>query len=304
VIHLLALLGILGISFSAVFVRLAGVSPVTTTFFRTGYALPVLFIIWLARRGTDARTRRDRLWAVSAGVILAVDLSLFHYAIDLMGVGLATVVANVQVVYVAIAAWLWQKERPSLLALPTILVVLAGVALISGLDRPDAYGQNPLVGSIAGVLAGGCYAAYLLVFRASNRRLVPSVGPLLDATFGAVVGALLLAPVDPGFSFAITWPAHGWLVAMALVCQVGGWLLIASALPRLPALETSVMLLMQPVGAVCWGLLFFAEALSRVQWTGVGLVLLGVAAFTIHGAIVRAGASGAGRDDRMENHVG
>jgi drug/metabolite transporter (DMT)-like permease len=291
VIHLLALLGVLGISFSAVFVRLAGVSPVTTTFFRTGYALPVLFVIWLAMRKGDRRTRRERLWAVVAGVILAVDLSLFHYAIDLMGVGLATVVANVQVVYVAVAAWLWQKERPSLLAIPTIVIVLAGVALISGLDRPDAYGQNPLVGSIAGVLAGGCYAAYLLVFRASNRRLVPSVGPLLDATFGATVGALLVAPVDPGFSFSIPWPAHGWLVAMALVCQVAGWLLIATALPRLPALETSVMLLMQPVGAVCWGLLIFAEDLSRLQWSGVALVLAGVAIFTIHGAIVRAGTS-------------
>ena len=292
--HLLALLGVVSISFSAVFVRLAGVSPVTATFFRTGYAVPALFVIWLAVRRRDERTRRERLWALGAGLILSADLSLWHYAIDLLGVGLSTVVANMQVVFVAFAAWLLHKERPSRMAFPMIAVVLTGVALISGLNRGDAYGQNPMEGAVIGVLSSICYSAYLLTFRASNRRLAPSAGPLLDATAGAVIGAILQAPLDPGFSFAITWPAHGWLLLLALVSQVGGWLLIASALPRLPALETSVMLLVQPVGSVCWGLLFFAEDLSRLQWIGAALVVAGVATFTIHGALTRAAASPSG----------
>src|SRR5476649_1597680 len=58
VVHLLALLGILSISFSAVFVRLAAVSPVTATFFRAAYAVPVLALVWLAQRSAD---RRDAL---------------------------------------------------------------------------------------------------------------------------------------------------------------------------------------------------------------------------------------------------
>ena len=59
VIHLLALLGILSISFSAVFVRLAAVSPVTATFFRGAYAAPVLLVVWL--------TNRSRSWAPGWG---------------------------------------------------------------------------------------------------------------------------------------------------------------------------------------------------------------------------------------------
>jgi len=153
-IHLLALLGILAISFSAVFVRLAGVSPVTATFFRTAYAIPVLAVGWLAVRRADARTRRERLMAFVAGLILAVDLSLWHWTIELLGVGLATVVANVQVVFVGLAAWALHRERPSRLAFPMIAVVLVGVALISGLNRPDAYGSHPVAGSLTGVLAG------------------------------------------------------------------------------------------------------------------------------------------------------
>jgi drug/metabolite transporter (DMT)-like permease len=287
VLHLLALLGVIGISFSPVFVRLAGVSPITTTFFRVAYAVPPLLAGWLFVRRGDHRTRRDRLMAFGAGIILAVDLSLWHLTIDLMGVGLATVVPNIQVVFVGLAAWALHRERPARLAFPMIAVVLAGVVLISGLNQPGAYGRHPIVGSLTGVLAGVAYSTFLLMFRASNRRLAPSVGPLLDATTGAALCALAISPLDPGFSLTVVWPAHAWLLTLALVSQVGGWLLITAALPRLPALETSVMLLLQPVGAVCWGVLFFAEDLSGLQWAGVALVLAGVATLTIHGAVAR-----------------
>ena len=73
-LHLVALLGILSISFSAVFVRLAAVSPVTATFFRAAYALPVLVVLWLIQRRRDDRTRRDRWLAFASGLVLAVDL--------------------------------------------------------------------------------------------------------------------------------------------------------------------------------------------------------------------------------------
>src|SRR3954468_12973766 len=70
VIHLLALLGILSISFSAVFVRLANVSPVTATLFRGAYAVPVLLAIWLMQRSKDRRDRRERGLALISGLLL------------------------------------------------------------------------------------------------------------------------------------------------------------------------------------------------------------------------------------------
>src|ERR1700704_985391 len=69
VVHLLALLGILSISFSAVFVRLANVSPVTATFYRGAYAVPVLLVVWLARKSDDSRGTRERWLAVISGLL-------------------------------------------------------------------------------------------------------------------------------------------------------------------------------------------------------------------------------------------
>jgi drug/metabolite transporter (DMT)-like permease len=280
-LHLLALLGVVSISFSPILVRLAAVSPVTATFFRAGYAVPPLLVIWAVQRHRDSRVTRERILAFVSGIVLALDLTLWHESIALVGAGLGTVIANVQVVFVAVAAWLLYGERPTLRVVSIIAAVLAGVALTSGLARTDAYGANPLLGAVVGLLAGATYAAFLLLFRRATRSAAPTSGPLLDSTFGAIAGALLCAIFDPHFSLVPTWPAHGWLVLLAIVSQVIGWLLIATALPRLPAIETSVLLLGQPVLAVLWGVIWFAERLSPLQWVGSGLVLAGVAAMGV-----------------------
>lgn len=283
-IHLLALLGVLSISFSAVFIRLADVSPVTATFYRAAYALPVLAAIWLAGRSADNRTRYQRLLAFLSGLFLAVDLDLWHESIAFIGAGLGTVIPNIQIVFVALYAWFHQGERPRMRTVVVIAIVLVGVALTSGLARDDAYGTRPVAGVALGVAAGLCYAVFLIVFRASNRGLVPPAGPLLDATLGTAIGALLSAGFDARFTFAVSRYAHLWLVALALVAQVIGWLFIATALPRLPAIATSVLLLVQPVFAIIWGVVLFDERLSALQWIGSAIVLAGVAILSVTGA--------------------
>lgn len=286
-IRLLAVLGILGISFSAILVKQADVSPSTAAFFRNAYAVPALVLIWLYVRRRDGRPRALHLMAAAGGLFLALDLTVWHRSIDLIGAGLATVLANTQVVFVGLAAWAIHRERPTALAFATVPLVFAGVVLISGLGRADAFGDDPVGGVAFGVVSGAAYAVFLLMFRASNRKLAPAAGPLLDATIGAAAGSLIGSVADPDFTLAFAWPEHGWLITLALVAQVVGWLLIATALPRVPALETSVLLLLQPMATVLWGLLLFSEDLSGLQWAGVALVLAGVGALTLRGSVER-----------------
>ncbi len=286
--RLTALAGVLCISFSAIFVRLADVSPDTATLFRVLYALPFLGLAWLAVRSRDRRSGPARLLAFASGVLLAFDLTVFHHSIALIGAGLATVLASTQVVFVGIAAWILHRERPSRAAFVVVPLVFAGVALISGLGRSDSYGSDPVRGALLGLLAGIAYGTFLLVFRASNRRhLAPTSGPLLDATAGAVLGSLVLGALFGELALSPAWPAHGWLVALAVVAQTAGWLLIAVALPRLPALDTSVLLLIQPAAAIIWAYLIFTEQLSLIQWLGVLVVLVGILILSLRGIVER-----------------
>ena len=284
--RLAALAGIASISFSAIFMRLASPSPATGAFWRAVYALPLLVPAWLVIRGRDDRDRRSRLLALSAGLMLALDLTLWQMSIDRIGAGLAVVLANVQVVLVGGLAWLLHRERPTVTALAVVPVVLVGVAMISGLGRSDAYGSDPILGTVFGLATAITYAVFLLAFRHSNRRhLAPAPGPILDATIGTVVGSLALGLLDPDFTLAFSWPQHGWLIGLGVVVQAIGWTLITVALPRLAALETSVLLLLQPMLAIVWARLVFAEALSPLQWAGVAVVLGGILAVSRRGTV-------------------
>lgn len=282
--RLLALAGAVTISFSAILVRLADASPSTVAFFRVSYGLAALALLALAG-GSGGRSARDRWTAVGAGALMGLSLTIWNYAIGFIGAGLSTVIGNSQVVFVGLVAWALHGERPSRLAFGAIPVVLAGVALSSGLGRSGAYGEAPLLGAWLSVLNAGVYATFLLLFRSVSGRAPAPRGPLLDATAGAALLTLAAGLLtDPGFSLRPTWPTHGWLLLLGLGPQVVGWLLILRALPRLPALDTSVILLMQPVLTVVWAYLIFREVPSLLQWAGVALVLAGVALLSLRGS--------------------
>ncbi len=73
--------------------------PSTAAIFRAAYALPLLAVLaLLEHRRHGPRPWRERRPAVLSGVFLAVDLILWHHSIEDVGAGLATVLANIQVV--------------------------------------------------------------------------------------------------------------------------------------------------------------------------------------------------------------
>ena len=279
---LAGVLGALVIAFSAILVRLAEVSPSTAAFFRCAYALPVLALLaWLEDRRYGPRPLRERLPLWAAGAMLAADLTFWHHSIEAVGAGLATVLGNIQVVLVGLLAWVLLGERPDNRALAAIPVVFAGVILISGVIGSGAYGDDPLLGVIFGVSTAITYALFILILRQGNTDDRRPAGPLFDATLSAAIfsalGGIAVGDIDwvPGLE------SQAWLVLLALSSQVLGWLLISVSLPRLPAVLTSIVLMLQPVSTVLLGAVLLSEAPSPVQLAGVAIVIAGVAVATL-----------------------
>jgi len=277
-----AVIGAMAIAFSGILVRLANVEPATAAIFRCLYALPVLGILAVVeRRRYGPRPAAQVKLAMLAGVFLALDLVIWHHTIALVGAGLATVLGNTQVVIVAFLAWLFLGERPprrTVLALP---IVLAGVVLISGVIGTGAYGSNPVLGVLLGVVVGFVYALFLLVLRRGNADQRRPAGPLFDATWvGAIASVLIGLPLGE-VNLVPSWPAHGWLILLGVTSQAIGWLIISVSLPRLPAALTSVILTLQPVGSVLLAMLLLGEAPSPVQLLGAGTILVGLVLATL-----------------------
>ena len=124
-----ALLGAVAIAFSSILVRLSHASPSTAAIFRCAYALPLLGLFaWVEDRRYGRRTWASRRVAIAAGLFFAVDLILWHHSIRDVGAGLATVLANVQVVLVPLVAWFVLAERPGRRVLAALPLALLGVS--------------------------------------------------------------------------------------------------------------------------------------------------------------------------------
>jgi drug/metabolite transporter (DMT)-like permease len=290
--RLAAILGALAIAFSGIFYLWADVSPATGVFFRCLYGLPILVLVAAGEwRSLGPMSRRTFGLSVVAGLFFAVDLLTFHYAVDIIGAGLGTVMGNLQVVIVAVAAWLLFGERPRREVLVAIPVMLAGVVLISGVVGSGAYGSNPPLGVAIGLVTAASYAGYLLVIRRASPDHRPA-GPVAVATAVTALGAAAFGIAAGDIDFVPSLPAHAYLLALGVLSQSVGYLAIQVSLPRLPAVISSVLLLVQPVATVILGAILLGEAPSAAQLAGVTLVIGGIALATGAGRRLRTATTG------------
>jgi drug/metabolite transporter (DMT)-like permease len=186
------------------------------------------------------------------------------------------VLGNTQVVLVAVLAWAVLGERPPRTALAAIPVVGFGVVLISGALEDGAYGANPSLGALFGVLTGIAYSGFLLVLREGSRDLRSPAGPLFDATVASALGCAAYGLIARDLDLTPALEAVGWLIALALSSQFFGWLLISISLPRLPAALTSVMLTFQPLCSVVFAAILLDEEPSALQLAGAACILAGL----------------------------
>ena len=271
------LLGAFMIAFSGILYRESHVSPTTGAFFRCFWALPFL---WPLARWEDGRiearpaTLRRAAWI--GGAFFAADLVLWHYSIEYVGAGLATVLGNTQVVLVGLLAWALFAERPARSALYAIPVAMVGIVLISGVLEDDAYGSDPRLGALYGLLTGIAYSGFLLALRRGSGERGRVAGPLYDATLASAICVIPVGLVLGNLDFTPSLEATAWLIVLALTSQVVGWLLITVSLGRLPTALTSVLLTLQPLLAVVFAALIVDERPSPLQLLGAAAILCGL----------------------------
>ena len=293
----IALAGAITISFAPILYIVSGANPLSGAFFRMFYALPFLGLIIWFRSIDDPRRINTRLIAIGAGIVFSLDFVSYHSAIDWIGTGIGTLIGNSQVIIVTLMSWWLFGERPNRSILISLPIVMLGLCLISGIWDDEPYGSYPVRGVIAGVFTAIFYSGFLIIYRFANRELAPATNLQFDSTAGCVFGVLILSilplqaihiePID----FQPSWPMHGWLLLLAILSQVVGWLAISYSLPRLPAAHTSFAILLQPVLTIFRGVILLSESPSIQQSIGMFLILGSIIGVTVYGS-VQDGAEG------------
>ena len=277
----LVAIGAAVLSVTALFVKLISLGPTAIGAYRCLFAALALGAWVLARdRGRERAEVGGSWhavgWAAGAGACFAGDLYVWHQSILLSGSGLATLLANTQVFWVALLSALLLGERLRWRMAVCAALALLGVVLLAipGLSASPLH----LRGIGLGLATGVFYAGYYLCLRASQRAPGGmSLAGKLGVSCAVAAGLLFMAGAVTGE--AIPWPGGrdlGLLLLLGVGAHVGGWVVISRGMTVVPAATGSLLLLLQPVLATIWGVALFAEPFGGYEVAGTLLSLLAI----------------------------
>jgi drug/metabolite transporter (DMT)-like permease len=258
------------IGLSPILVRLSETGPAAAGVWRLVFALPFLALMTVRAEGSIGRPSR---LALVAGLMFALDLGFWHYAIAYTSVTNATVLANLTPVVVTAFAWIFYRQRPRTLFLVAVAAAIAG-AWTMALSKGGGGGINPPLGDAFAATTAVWYALYMLAIAAGRVREGASrlmfwsslaATPLILAA-ALVLGERIFPPTAAG------WAA---CIGLGLMHAVGQGA-IAWAMGRLPTPTASVIMLIQPVVAAILAWILFAEAIAPLQGIGAAIALAGV----------------------------
>lgn len=262
-------------------VRLTGMPPTAVAFWRMLLAGVLLAALVGARHGWQPLPRKAWWWLAVPVLAFSIDLWMWHKSILLVGPGLATLLANAQVFFMALAGVLLFGERLHARFVVGVLLAFFGLWLLLGADwatLPPQYRWGVWLGLGAGV----CYAAYNVGIKRSQaeagagRARVPVEQVLCYAAFGSALCLGLIGWAE-GETFAPpSWQAWGILLALAAFGHCLSWVLISRAMGVLPMALVGLLLLAQPIVAYLLDVLVLDVLPTPRQWAGLAVSLAGI----------------------------
>lgn len=266
--------GVLCISFSAIFTKLAGTPGAVTGFYRMAVTTTVLLLPFiLHRKRNPTRGHRGWGWAVAGGLWFSVNLVMLSSALTLTSAANATLLDNTAPIWVGLGALFIFRERLGLRYWLGLALALGGAAVVTGVNPLS--GLRPAPGDALAFVGAIFYAGYLLNTQRGRRDLDTLTYLWLVAATATVV--IFLAVQVMGLPLTgYSTRTYLALLGVGLIPQTAGWLLINYALGHLPASAAVIVLLAQPVTTGLLSIPILGEGLTQQQMIGGTLALAGI----------------------------
>jgi drug/metabolite transporter, DME family len=243
--------------------------------FRSGFAALAL-LLFLPR---SRRLPTTPMWLV--GLVYAATLILFVTATKLTTSANAIFLQATSPLYVLLLSPLVLGERVHRADVLFMLALALGLlAFFLGHDQPLETASNPFAGDLIAAASGVTWAATIIGLRwlGTRTRDGDATQPALVAgNVIAFVGALPFALPVAGIS------ATDWAIVLYLgVIQIGlAYVCFSIGMAGVPAIEASLLLLLEPVLNPVWSWLVHDEVPNRWSLTGGAIILCATAARTI-----------------------
>lgn len=268
-------------------VRLAQMPPTISAFWRMLFAGLLLLAFVFATRRWQRLPRRVWGWVLVPATAFAVDLWLWHRSILLIGPGLATLLANAQVFFMALAGVVLYRERLGPRFVAGIGLAFLGLWLLLGgswAALPEQYRWGVWLGLATGV----CYAIYNVSLKRVQREATTAAGAPIEQVLAlASLGCAVLlgfAGLAEGAAFAIPTLRSFWiLLVLAAVGHCLSWVLISRAMQHLRVALIGLLLLLQPIVAFLLDVGLLHRATTPREWLGLAFSLAGIFLASVKG---------------------
>lgn len=269
---ILLLIGILCISWSAIFVKLSEVSGLTSAFYRMLIGTIGILPLWW-RFGKPNQSKRGIFVAILCGIFFAIDIVLWNTSIVLSKASVSTLLANLSPVWVGFGVLLFWKQKPKAVFWIGTAIALIGVTIIVGIDHLSTAQLS--VGNLLAIFASFFYGAYILTVKHGRA----TIDTITFTSVSMVSSTILIFIICLTFNTPLSgFAPHSWiaLVGLGLISQLGGWLSINYALKFVNPTTASVCLLSQSVFTALFSAPVLGEMLEWYEVFGAGIVLLGI----------------------------
>lgn len=269
------ILGVMGISVSAIFVRYSEAPSAVTAALRLLWTVVLMTPVVLGKKTVRSQFRQaDRKSmgiSILSGLFLAVHFVLWFESLQHTSVASSTSLVCTEVIWVSLGYCLFMKGKLSLRAIGAIGVALLGSVLIAW---SDSGGEGAsLYGDMLSVLSAVAVAVYVLIGRVAQRQLSTTVYTYLVYTSCAAALVVLCAVQGYGL---MDYGIGAVLVGLGLaVCStILGHSIFSWCLKYFSPAFVSASKLCEPVVASVLAVFLFREVPAPLQILG-GVLTVG-----------------------------
>ncbi len=258
---------------SGVAIKATSVTGIVTAFYRTWFAIPLL---WLTMLSPTLRSGLDRNWlraSIVGGVLFCVHQVLYFTSLKLTTVANVTIIGALQPVLVLLLAGRMFGEAVTTASVVWSIVAFVGTAMV--VLGSSAAPTWSLLGDALATVNLFAFTAYFL----ASKRIRETLG-----AWEYVVGMTTVSGLGMAFVVVATGQDLGspsgedWLLLAAIAIFPGtvGHALTNWAHAHVTAFVASMILLAVPVIATAGAHYFLAEPVSGLQVLGAAVVLAAV----------------------------
>ncbi|MCT4634199.1 MAG: DMT family transporter [Firmicutes bacterium] len=284
--YIVLIFGVIALSTSAVFAKLAKAPSSIIAFYRLVFSSIALLPVLLSKKNLmdeiKSLSRKQVYLGITSGIFLALHYVLWFESLKYTSVASSTVIVTLQPLFSVAGGYMIFGDKINRKSMLGIIIAIVGSIIIGMGDFQ--IGPKAFIGDIMALLAAAIITAYFLVGQHLRKKLSVIPYSLMGYISSSIF--LFIYSLMTGVSFT-GYDKNTWLMflGLALISTILGQMLLNWVIKWLNTTIVSVGILGESIWAIIFSYIFLKETISVQQGLGISIILIGLGVFAVNNNI-------------------